>query len=277
MSGSIVIVDLENDGFNLTDVNGVDHGVLNLPSISVDDSITLEEEPFVIDFQIGWNIFSLPCRIEDVTKIELTVDNTVISTDTNITKTPVYIYTKKSELTEIFQTQQTKGSDWEEEIHQSFSLSKLLSLPNSRDYIVIAKDNSGNAYLPEFNYDGVGNMSKYEGFQAKTTASFQLRITSKREHRIIDDNIQFGGYVKIHEGWNIIRFPLKHPQDLAIALSDVVENLVIVKNNKGAAYLPEYNYNGIGFIIPGESYQFKTFDDTSVSFFINENQYIIET
>tara|TARA_R100000541_G_scaffold33347_1_gene41980 strand:+ start:30302 stop:31135 length:834 start_codon:yes stop_codon:yes gene_type:complete len=277
MSGSIKIVDLENDAFSLSDVNGVDHGVLNLPSIFVDDSITIEEEPFVMDFTNGWNIFSLPCKIEDVTKIELIVDNNVISTDTNITKTPVYIYTKKGETTEIFQTQQTKGSDWEEEIHQSFSVAKLLSLPNSRNYILIAKDNAGNAYLPEFNYDGVGNMSKYEGFQVKTLASFQLRITSKREHRIIDGNIQFGGYVKIHEGWNIIRFPLKYSQDLALALTDVVENLLIVKNNNGNAYLPEFNFNGVGLINPGESYQCKSFNDTESIFFISENLNIIET
>ena len=35
------------------------------------------------------------------------------------------------------------------------------------------------------------------------------------------------------------------------------ENLLIAKNAMGLAYLPEFNFNGIGDMVPGQGYQIK--------------------
>ena len=40
-------------------------------------------------------------------------------------------------------------------------------------------------------------------------------------------------------------------------LISIVEDVVIVKNNEGLAYLPEWNFNGIGELADGKGYQIK--------------------
>lgn len=278
MSGVLKIVDLEGGEITVNNIDGVGHINIPLPSLVIDDTITIEEETFDIPFLDGWNIIALPCRIEDVTKIEYFVNDVLISTDTNIPKSDVYIYTKKGYPTEVSNSQQNRP-EYIEEVHDSFAISKLFQLPTADNQILIAKDNTGSAYLPEFNFDGVGNMSKYESFQVKTNSSFTLKLTSKREHIIeqitvngvTNSFVQFGGYVKMCQGWNFIRFPLKFSQGLDFILANVIDKLVIVKNNAGSVYLPEYNFNNIGDVIPNEGYQIKVKNGFEITLLVTED------
>ena len=45
--------------------------------------------------------------------------------------------------------------------------------------------------------------------------------------------------------------------DLAEGLSSHTEIIVITKDNNGAAYMPEFSFNGIGDFTPGYGYQIK--------------------
>ena len=64
------------------------------------------------------------------------------------------------------------------------------------------------------------------------------------------------------DGWNIIGTLRLEPIDAITAFQttnqgDISNNLFIAKNNGGFAYFPEYNYNAIGDLNPGEGYQIK--------------------
>ena len=53
-------------------------------------------------------------------------------------------------------------------------------------------------------------------------------------------------------------------------------NLIIAKNNLGTAYIPEFNFNGIGNLIPGQGYQIKLNEKISIKpsirlEFVNKN------
>ena len=63
--------------------------------------------------------------------------------------------------------------------------------------------------------------------------------------------------VDLIEGWNLIGFTLPEPQDLVASFSEIDDLLQIVKDNSGASYLPEWDFNGIGDLIPGQGYQLK--------------------
>ena len=39
------------------------------------------------------------------------------------------------------------------------------------EYVVIVKDNNGLAYLPEWNYNGIGELDSGYGYQIKVTES----------------------------------------------------------------------------------------------------------
>ena len=60
------------------------------------------------------------------------------------------------------------------------------------------------------------------------------------------------------EGWNMFGYPcIFHKIMLSKPFLPIANNIIVVKNNDGNAYLPEYNFNGIGDFISGEGYQAK--------------------
>ena len=66
--------------------------------------------------------------------------------------------------------------------------------------------------------------------------------------------------INIQPGWNIIGYPLKDQQNLVEGFQEIVDFIQIVKNNDGNVYMPEFNFNGIGSLIPGQGYQIKLTD-----------------
>ena len=51
------------------------------------------------------------------------------------------------------------------------------------------------------------------------------------------------------------------------------DNLIIAKNYLGAAFLPEFNFNGIGNLEPGQGYQVKINESGVLNFLSNDNSY----
>ena len=62
----------------------------------------------------------------------------------------------------------------------------------------------------------------------------------------------------IQEGWNIIGYTLAVEQDVVATFSTISEHILIVKNNAAEVYWPEFGFNGIGNLVPGQGYQLKT-------------------
>jgi len=58
-------------------------------------------------------------------------------------------------------------------------------------------------------------------------------------------------------GWNMFGYPCSQSIDLAEAFSLIVDNVIIVKDNNGSVYMPEFGFNGIGSLEGGEGYQIK--------------------
>ena len=54
---------------------------------------------------------------------------------------------------------------------------------------------------------------------------------------------------------------------------DATDNLVIAKDFQGSAYLPEYNFNGIGDMFPGQGYQLKLNEADVLTYLSNEESY----
>ena len=63
--------------------------------------------------------------------------------------------------------------------------------------------------------------------------------------------------IDLHEGWNMIGYNLIYPSDPESHFEAFVNDLHILKNNDGDFYWPEYNYNGLGQLSPGQGYQLR--------------------
>ena len=73
-------------------------------------------------------------------------------------------------------------------------------------------------------------------------------------------------------GWNMFGGVLPYEQDLVEVFEDILgyeipmgypQDVILIKNNLGEAWLPEWGFNGIGDLIPGEGYQIKIADEPS--------------
>ena len=63
--------------------------------------------------------------------------------------------------------------------------------------------------------------------------------------------------IDLEEGWNMIGFGCSVPYHVTGAILDIDEDIMIIKDNNGSVYLPEYGFNGIGNFIPSYGYQIK--------------------
>ena len=107
--------------------------------------------------------------------------------------------------------------------------------------MIIAKDNLGAAYLPEWNFIGIGDILQGQGYQVKMSSSEVLVVEGVQiqpEENPID----------LNEGWNMIAYLRTEAASADIVFANLVEagNIVIVKDYTENAFLPEWSFNGIG-------------------------------
>jgi len=124
--------------------------------------------------------------------------------------------------------------------------------------LIVVKDNDGNVFLPEFNFDGIGTWDYDKGFQVKME---QERTISIKGISLPIDTI-----IEINSGWNLISYLLDYPNDINIPFSDFINDIIIIKDGLGNLYIPEYNYNSIGNMRPGKGYKIKTINPISLSY-----------
>ena len=63
--------------------------------------------------------------------------------------------------------------------------------------------------------------------------------------------------INLVSGWNMFGFPCSSQMNVEEAFSTIIENVIVIKDNYGNAYLPEWSFNGIGELISGDGYQAK--------------------
>ena len=128
--------------------------------------------------------------------------------------------------------------------------------------LIIAKDGEGLAYLPNFDFNGIGDLNNGEGYMIKLSAANDLTISGTK---LLPQDYQ----MQLNAGWNMFAYLRDSSGNLEQMLASILNEIVIVKTFDGTAYLPEWNYNGIGDLVPGEGYQAKL--SSSVTFYYPEN------
>ena len=136
------------------------------------------------------------------------------------------------------------------------------------DNIVISKDYLGSAYLPEWNFNGIGDIIVGQAYQIKTLATTELSIEGA--YAVPEENP-----ITLSAGWNLLGYLRTNPADAASIFSDIVaaNNLVLAKDYLGSAYLPEWQFNGLGDMLPGDGYQVKINDTDTLHYLSNDLEY----
>jgi hypothetical protein len=64
-------------------------------------------------------------------------------------------------------------------------------------------------------------------------------------------------FIEFPEGWSLFGFNCYESIDVGLAFVEISDKVILVKDEFGASFLPEYNFNGIGNLNYSEGYQIK--------------------
>lgn len=124
--------------------------------------------------------------------------------------------------------------------------------------MIILKNYLGDAYLPNFNFNGIGNIAQLQGLHIKTGKSGTcLKYSGVRLFDAVANAYDIS--YDLPNGWILICYPNIDEINAEEFFAPFVENnnLIIAKDTQGHAYLPQWNFNGIGSLKPYRGYQIK--------------------
>jgi len=115
--------------------------------------------------------------------------------------------------------------------------------------LTLLKDGQGRFYNPQTGFNNIGEWNTESGYQMHLTEARSLDVTGRF--------IPIARPIELEEGWNLKSYYPWHPVNAEVALSGIIEELVIAKDGYGHFYLPEFNFNNLGNLTEGNGYQFK--------------------
>lgn len=132
-----------------------------------------------------------------------------------------------------------------------------------RDHLFILKNALGQVYVPAYNYINIDGWNTSEGYQVKVTADEMLVLSGP--------HIPFDRPINLAENWQMIAYYPTWPLDARVAFEDIVEHVLIIKDNEGHFYLPSYNYSNMGNMRTGNGYQVKMEADAELVYTLPRN------
>ena len=97
-----------------------------------------------------------------------------------------------------------------------------------------------------------------------TIESLDTHVASLQAENIdLTENLDYHSsalYVDLNQGWNMIGFPLQEEMDAAASLEVLGSDLHLIKNNYAAVYWPEFGFNSLGTLVPGQGYQVRMYE-----------------
>ncbi|RKY55194.1 MAG: hypothetical protein DRP96_12815, partial [Candidatus Neomarinimicrobiota bacterium] len=126
---------------------------------------------------------------------------------------------------------------------------------------ILYQDN-GNAYIPQYNLNSIGDMDISEGYHIFIDGSDQV--------------LNINGIGILPENWQIL---LRAKQfnsvatlynasvDVTTAFQSIVDQVDIIQNDDGGVWIPAMSINSLGTLEPGDGYQVFIKGDTDIEFY----------
>ncbi|HRP01992.1 MAG TPA: hypothetical protein PLE30_05015, partial [Candidatus Kapabacteria bacterium] len=118
-----------------------------------------------------------------------------------------------------------------------------------KNNITIIKDDKGKSYIPAYNVNQINVLNIKKSYLVYSQIDQDLDIMGN----LLDSA---NAYLDLKVGWNNIAYLLENPKNVALVLKDLVDSnqLLIIKDFSGRVYIPSFNINSIGNMMPGKGY-----------------------
>ena len=126
------------------------------------------------------------------------------------------------------------------------------------NFISIVKNDMGQVYWPsQFGLNQIGSIEIGQGYQLKTDTACLLELSGIA----VDPELT---PIALDQTWNIIAYLRNTCASIETMLASIATDIEIVKNGNGDVYWPAYNVNMIGNMMPGEAYQVRVANTTTL-------------
>ena len=130
--------------------------------------------------------------------------------------------------------------------------------------IIIMKNDLGIVYWPSYGLNDIGYFKNGEGYQIKVPVTGTYSFTA-RGRLICPERFE----MEIHDGTNFIAYLRTTESLIQDELGSISNDILYVNNTAGSSYIPQYNINQIGYMIPGQGY--KLMPNNLTSFYYSQN------
>ncbi len=133
--------------------------------------------------------------------------------------------------------------------HADSCTDSIINVPAGPDGFILVKSVTGRVYIPTMDIidPGMDTLHTGQGYQIFASAE----DTIKDRGTVID---AVTTPISLMTGWNLIAYLPQESQPITGELSGITSQILIVKNNAGEVYWPDYGINNIGTMYVGQGY-----------------------
>ena len=208
-----------------------------------DDPITDEIEGFVTGERISYK-FYIPWE------------------DREIGATPAYIQGGGDFRTDGLSILNLYGNPYGSQVLSLRNRWNLISLnvqPNNLDFetmfqplldenmLLMVKDGRGHFWDVDNGFNNLGDWSLTQGYE--------ICVAHPTELELDGIEVQTDLPIPVNAGWSLIPYLPRRQMNVSAALNSIEDDLVFAKQTNGAFYAPEWDWDGIGNLIPGKGYK----------------------
>jgi hypothetical protein len=125
--------------------------------------------------------------------------------------------------------------------------SSFAALVGSPAEFILIKDIYGHSYIPQFQIVDLDTLHTGTGYQIYSELQDTIVVTGYKVNVAATP-------VMLRASWNIIAYLPDSQMDVAVAMAAVTDQVVLVKNNAGAIFMPSLEIDDIGNLHVGEGY-----------------------
>jgi hypothetical protein len=127
------------------------------------------------------------------------------------------------------------------------------------NFITIVKDDGGLVYWPSYSLNTIGSIAIGEGYHIKMNTAATLELSGAA---VAPELTPIG----LNIGWNTFAYLRNTLGPIEIMLASINTDIDILKNGAGSVYWPLYGINMIGNMVPGQGYQVKLNNATTLTY-----------
>ena len=127
------------------------------------------------------------------------------------------------------------------------------------DDLIVVKDEVGNIYWEEFFINSIGNVETGKAYKIKTSQDVCFLLGGVP---LVPEETS----LTLTEGWSFMGYIRRDAADVSVLLSDIDDEIQVVKDQAGNIFWPAFGINSIGNMEAGKGYQIKMYSEQSYTY-----------